>query len=97
VWRQLSHFPTPLLEVTKVQRGNTTFKRKKTQDKTFSEDKKIVLQNFLLIFPHDFNNTFGVHTDASNYQPGLVTSQDGHPIAFYIRKINEMQHYYILR
>ena len=39
----------------------------------------------------DFNERFGIHTDARDYQLGAVTSQDGKPITFYSRKLTETQ------
>ena len=39
----------------------------------------------------DFKKPFVTHTDASRYQPGGVMSQDGKPIVFYSRKLNDAQ------
>ena len=44
----------------------------------------------LLAYP-DFSKTFEIHTDASDYQLGAVISQEGKPIAFYSRKLNNAQ------
>ena len=44
----------------------------------------------MLAYP-DFSKTFVIHTDASHYQLGGVISQDGKPIAFYSRKLNDAQ------
>ena len=44
----------------------------------------------MLAYP-DFSKTFVIHTDASHYQLGGVISQDGKPLAFYSRKLNDAQ------
>jgi RNase H-like domain found in reverse transcriptase len=73
--------------------GSKIFKWTEAQEKAFQEVKKVITQNALLKFP-DFNKVFAIHTDASDYQLGSVISQDGHPIAFYSRKLTETQHNY---
>jgi transposase InsO family protein len=44
----------------------------------------------MLAYP-DFKKPFVIHTDASHYQLGAVISQNGKPIAFYSRKLNDAQ------
>ena len=39
----------------------------------------------------DFNDTFKIHTDASNFQLGAVIIQKGKPIAIHSRKLTESQ------
>ena len=41
--------------------------------------------------PLSFNDEFVIHTDASHTQLGAVISQQGHPIAFYSRKLKPEQ------
>ena len=41
----------------------------------------------LLTYP-DFNEEFKIHTDASNFQLGVVIIQKGKTIALYRRKLN---------
>ena len=47
----------------------------------------------LLAFP-DFEKTFHIYTDASDYQLGGVIMQEGKPLAFYSRKLNSAQKRY---
>ena len=44
----------------------------------------------MLAYP-DFSKPLQIHTDASHHQLGAVTSQEGKPIAFHSRKLNDAQ------
>ena len=56
----------------------------------FEKIKRVISKETLLAYP-DFNDTFEIHTDASDYQLGAVISQKGRPIAFYSRKLQDAQ------
>ena len=58
------------------------------QQKSFDELKKVISKETLLTFPN-FNKTFHIYTDASDYQLGAVIMQENKPIAFYSRKFNK--------
>jgi RNase H-like domain found in reverse transcriptase len=60
------------------------------QEVAFQTAKKIIAREVMLAYP-DFNNPFKIHTDASHYQLGAVISQEGKPIAFYSRKLNQLR------
>ena len=53
------------------------------------------------LFYPDFNKTFDAHTDfnvhtnASEYQLGVIISQEGRPIAYYSKKLTSMQKKYL--
>ena len=55
--------------------------------KAFCKAKKIVAHDVMLSYP-DFMKEFMIHMDASHMQLGAVISQDGKPIAFFSRKLN---------
>ena len=55
--------------------------------------KRVMSQEALLTFP-DFTKTFHIYTDASDYQLGGVIMQEGKPLAFYTRKLNDAQKRY---
>ena len=52
--------------------------------------KQVMARETLLAFP-DFKKKFTIHTDASKTQLGAVISQEGKPIDFYSRKLNQAQ------
>ena len=56
----------------------------------FDTIKRIVSQETSLRHP-GFNKPFEIHTDTSKNQLGAVISQEGHPIAFYSRKLKSVQ------
>jgi len=56
--------------------------------------KKIVAREVLFSYPN-FNDVFEIHTNSSSTQLGAAISQKGKPIAFYSRKLNPVQTYYI--
>lgn len=91
-----SHLLAPLTELT----GNdkkTGKKRKfiwtKECEESFQKMKAIMARDVLLRYP-DHNKPYHVYTDASDYQLGAVIMQDGHPVAFYSRKLNSAQRNY---
>ena len=63
------------------------------QQNAFDEMKRVISQEALLTFL-DFYKTFHVYTDASDYQLGAVIMQEGKPLAFYSRKMNDAQKCY---
>ena len=59
----------------------------KEYNKSFNELKKLISNDPILIYP-DFNKTFTLTTDASNFALGAVLSQDKKPICFASRTLN---------
>ena len=60
------------------------------EHKLFDDINRTVYHNTLLAHPY-FNKLFDIHIDAIVYQLGAVITQDGKPIAFYIRKRTKAQ------
>jgi RNase H-like domain found in reverse transcriptase len=52
--------------------------------------KQTLGKNIVLTFP-DFEKPFEIYTDASKVQLGAVIEQEGKPLAFYSRKLNDAQ------
>ena len=62
----------------------------------FEELKTAVSQEPVLALP-DFSLPFELHTDASDFAIGGVLMQNGHPIAFESRKLNETERRYTVQ
>ncbi len=87
MWIRRSHCLAPLAALTSK---NAKWRWGNEERQAFNQMKKIISRETLLVYP-DFNKKFVIHTDASQYQLGGVISQDGKPIAFYSRKLNDAQ------
>jgi hypothetical protein len=87
MWKSRSHLLAPL---SKLVSKKTKFTWGPEQKQAFTEVKRAISREVMLSYP-DFNKPFEIHTDASNYQLGAVISQDGKPIAFFSRKLNDAQ------
>ena len=90
MWIRRSHILAPLNALNKKGRKWTWGE---TEQKAFDDIKRVMSKETLLHYP-DFNKTFEIHTDASNYQLGAVITQDNKPIAFYSRRLRDGQHNY---
>ena len=89
---QRSHVLAPLTALT----GANPKKKLEWTDecqKSFDQMKAIMAKDVLIRYP-DHNKPFHVYTDASDYQLGAVIMQDGHPVAYYSRKLNAAQRNY---
>jgi len=87
MWRRRSHVLAPLTELCSETKK---FVWGETQRQAFCEAKKMLSKEAILAFP-DFTKEFVIYTDASNYQLGGVITQEGRPLAFYSRKLNDAQ------
>ena len=87
MWARRSHVLAPLASLTSK---STKWEWTDEHTKAFNEVKKILSRETLLVYPN-FNETFEIHTDASDRQLGAVISQNNRPIAFYSKKLNDAQ------
>jgi len=87
MWIRRSHTLAPLTALTSK---NVKWHWTSVKQNAFDAMKKIISRETLLTYPN-FNLPFEIHTDASHSQLGVVISQQGHPIAFYSRKLNPTQ------
>lgn len=60
---------------------------------SFEKLKQLITEHPILRFP-DFDRRFKLTTDASNYALGAVLSQEGHPICFASRTLNDHEKNY---
>ena len=63
---------------------------------SFEDLKRAVSEDPLLTLP-DHTKMFEVHTDASDFAIGGVLMQEGHPVAFESRKLNETERRYTVQ
>ena len=87
MWIRQSEVLAPLATLTSSKKK---FLWTEKCQKAFDTIKQILSKEILLTYPN-FNLPFEIHTDASDVQLGAVISQNGHPIAFYSRKLNPAQ------
>ena len=90
MWIRRSQLLTTLTSLTSK---GAKWKWTDEEQKAFDLMKKVVQKETLLAYP-DFNSTFEIHTDASDYQMGAVINQHGKPVAFFSRKLNSAQRNY---
>ena len=85
----------PISELTKDKYQKDEWNEK--ADAAFKNIKNILTSAPVLIYP-DFNKTFNIHTDASNYAAGSVLTQETegkeHPVAYFSKKFNNSERNY---
>ncbi len=59
--------------------------------RAFNHVKATTAKDVVLAYP-DYSKVFEIYTDASSKQLGAVITQDNRPIAFFSRKLSDMQH-----
>ena len=102
-WDKRSHMVAPLTDLigevghTKVTKKNKTKKAKwywnEEHQKAFDQIKNTLSQEVMLAYP-TYGEVFKIYTDASTRQLGAVIMQNGKPLAFFSRKLNEAQRKY---
>lgn len=55
--------------------------------------KAMIVADAMSCYP-DLNKHFNIYIDASEYQMGAAIIQDGHPIAYWSKKMTDLQHNY---
>ena len=89
MWPRRSHLLAPLTALT----GSSMFAWTDECDRAFDEMKAVMAADAMNAFPnHEL--PFEIYTDASDYQMGAVILQNGKPIAYWSRKLNNAQKNY---
>ena len=81
-----SNPPNLLQYLTARTSTKVMFKWTDVEQKAFDKIKQIAARDTLLLYT-DFNESFDIHMNASNFKLGAVISQSGKPFAFYSRKL----------
>ena len=92
MWPRHSHILAPLTDLLRLKKGSKLPWNDEC-NKSFEAMKAMVSADALLAYP-DHNKPFHIETDASDYQLGSVIKQDGRPVAYYTRKLNNAQKNY---
>ncbi|XP_012859014.1 PREDICTED: uncharacterized protein LOC105978142 [Erythranthe guttata] len=82
--------------LTDLLKKNKTWEWPDSCQRAFEDLKAAVSQEPVLALP-DFGKSFELHTDASDFAIGGVLMQEGHPIAFERRKLNETERRYTVQ
>ena len=90
MFRSRSHILAP---ITKLASKTVPFAWGPDQQQAFETIKAIISEDVLLQYP-DPNQPFDVHPDASDLQLGSVIKQNGHPVAYFSRKLTTTQQRY---
>ncbi|XP_012844529.1 PREDICTED: uncharacterized protein LOC105964566 [Erythranthe guttata] len=82
--------------LTDLLKKNKTWEWPDSCQRAFEDLNAAVSQEPVLALP-DFRKSFELHTDASDFAIGGVLMQEGHPIAFESRKLNETERRYTVQ
>jgi hypothetical protein len=103
MWIKRSEILAPITDLvgecreTKATKKNGTQKKpwrwKSIHQQAFDNVKATITREVVLAYP-DFTKPFKIYTDASTTQPGAVITQGNKPIAFFSRKLSEVQSKY---
>jgi hypothetical protein len=103
MWTKHSEMLAPLTELvgecreTKATKKNATKKKpwrwESIHQQAFDKVKATIAKEVVLAYP-DFTKPFKIYTNASTTQLGAVITQGNRPIAFFSRKVSNMQSKY---
>jgi hypothetical protein len=89
-WRKRSHVLAPLTAIVGKSNKKKPFEWTDECDRAFKEAKALLAADVLLRYP-DPNLPYHIYTDASDLQLGSVIMQQDAPVAFFSRKLTDIQ------
>ncbi|MGH7973989.1 MAG: RNase H-like domain-containing protein, partial [bacterium] len=90
MWPRRAHILAPL---TRLTSNKVKFEWDEEEEAAFKNMKSLITSDALLRFPDHFK-PFHFYTDASDLQLGAIVKQEGHPIAYFSRKLTSTQQRY---
>jgi hypothetical protein len=100
LWARRSNILTPLTSLVEECGQTKTTKAKGTKkvpwhwdevhQRAFDHVKATIAKDVVLAYP-DYSKVFEIYTDAPSKQLGAVITQGNRPIAFFSRKLSDMQ------
>jgi hypothetical protein len=93
MWPYRSHILAPLTAKTGTPKKGEKpppYQRTSDMQKAFDQMKTLMAADVLRAYPNH-NKPFHIFTDASDYQLGACTIQDGKPVTCYSKKLNNAQ------
>lgn len=76
-----------------IKKASQPFRWTEAAEKSFQLLKKKITERSILRLP-DFQKLFQVHCDASGIAIGAILSQEGKPVAFFSKMLNESRQKY---
>jgi hypothetical protein len=86
--KNFAKIATPLTNLFK--KSSKTYEWDEACNETFETLKNILVKTIVLKLPN-FNKNFKIHSDASNFAIKKILMQDGRPMTFESKKLNDME------